>query len=185
MNFQLHTRLLSALLAGTAALILGAGDAFALGPRVSSPAKRQSAIEKASEILNKDYDALWAQCENLPNPFVWQQEPEPVEPTKVVEKAPVPVAPPPPRVIPDKVILPLIGKKFQVKGVMGRGDRKILMTPSGKMTVGDVLRATVNGKTYVIMISKITDKEVILTLNQATFTKQIAPSLPSNYLTKD
>ncbi len=182
-----HTHRPVPLVLAATLLVAGLADVHAaMGPRVSAPAQRHTVIAKATDILEKDHDALWARCEDLPNPFVWIEEEvqEEVEaPTPVVEVAPPP--PPKPRIIPDHVILPLVARKFQPKGVMAVGSRHVLLTPAGKKVEGDVLKATVNGKTYIIVISSISEKEVILTLNNTTFTKQLSPSGPSSYLTKD
>ncbi|MGF1450196.1 MAG: hypothetical protein ACFB20_12375 [Opitutales bacterium] len=159
----------------------------AAGPRVSAPAQRSAIIDQASAILEKDYDVLWARCEELPNPFVWiEEEPEEVDeaPAPVVAEVIQPVAPKP-RIIPDHVVLPLVARKFQPKGVMALGARHVLLTPAGKKVEGDVLKATINQKTYIIVISSISANEVVLTLNNSTFTKQLSPSGPSSYLTKD
>jgi hypothetical protein len=154
--------------------------AAAPGGRVSTAEKREQTLERTRAFFERDNDALRERTAELRNPFVWKEEEKVVEMPAEPEE-PEEVAPPAPRPeVPDAVLLPLVADKFQVSGVMAVGTRRVLMTPAGKKVEGDVIRATVAGKTHRIIISNITEDTVTLRLNEAVHIKQLTDDTGSH-----
>lgn len=172
------TPLLSALLVLTPWPALAQdNEAGPSNPRVIAASVRQETLETAEELLNRgDVETKQAIALSVTPMF----PPAPEEPEEVAPP-PEPVmpglpAPPPPRVVEqpkrlsDDEALSRITEQFRPSGSLILGERRFVLAGSQRVPLGTVFTARIDGQTYRVEVSSITQNDYTLRLGGAELT---------------
>jgi len=149
---------------------------------ISTRSDREDSIEGITRVLQaKEAEAFDAST--VENPFVEQRdEPQPVQvaqPREEIREAPVQPATAP--VLPDDVALSAIARSFSPQGSLILGNRGILQLGGGRsLEIGDRFNATIQGRSYEVLIENVTTSGYTLRLGSATYQGRFAGSAQGN-----
>ncbi len=152
-------------------IVAAAGFLLAGSPvwgQVSPPEERVATLEKAERfavVVPEDVEGRFAEAIN---PFA-PDAPQ-VESGETVTEAPQPEAEKLPE---DKEVLAAIANQLTPSGVMQFGSRVILLFGERRVSVGDFIPVSYQGREYRVQMASASSRSFTLRLNNETFTKRI------------
>jgi len=137
--------------------------------------KRVATIDAGKAILESRDTDVEAQIPETRNPFVaWKPKYVPPPTTDLGSDEPPPPPPPDPPIA-DDVVVKAVANQMNPTGALVAGEKAILMFANGgRLSVGSAVPATIKGRTYKVIVSRITAGDFTLQLNDAEFTKKLA-----------
>ena len=140
---------------------------------------REATLAKMEAILKPAETDFDERIGEVLNPFELYQEPEPVvepEPVAVVDSLPTlptfaPVAKKKDDAVPLGAILTTVANLLKPRGSIIVGANKTMYTVKGPLKEGNEVRVKRRGKSYVVVVDTITERDYTLRLGGETLTK--------------